>query len=217
MLLRAVQFAGCETKGHRHVIPAKRKTLGISKFVFYFFAFISVIVIASIINSLLHRRQRSAFMTFRIYLVLVAIYGVVLLATMLALPIRTLPMNEPQFSGDWSITPTSLRRVPHDLDETYEIDFRLANRSNAELSGPKGLIVYLLTEDGTRYNPIAAPSEPAFDVTVKPRKAITTTRTFIMPTNLNRVELVMARQGFRLGWFLIGRSEFDGRTIIMVQ
>jgi hypothetical protein len=191
--------------------------LGISKFVFYFFAFISVIIAASVINSLVRRRPRSAFMTFRIYLVLVAIYAVVLVATMLALPIRSLPMNEPQFLGDWSITPTSLRRVPHDLDETYELDFRLANRSDADLSGPKGLIVYLLTEDGTRYNPIAAPSEPRFDIPVKPRKAITTTRAFIMPTNLNRVELVIARQGFRLGWFLIGRTQFDGRTVILVQ
>jgi hypothetical protein len=191
--------------------------LGISKFVFYFFVFVSVITLASITNSLVNRRPRSAWMTLRIYLVLLAIYGVVLLATTLALPIRTLPMNEPQFSGDWSIAPTSLRRVPHDLDEDYEIDFRLFNRSTANVSGPKELIVYLLTEDGTRYNPVAAPSEPAFDVPVKPRKAITTTRKFIMPTNLNRVELVMARQGLRLGWFLIGRSDFDGRTVIMIQ
>jgi hypothetical protein len=191
--------------------------LGISRFVFYFFAFISVIIVASIINSLVHRRPRSAFMTFRIYLVLIAIYGIVLLATTLALPIRTLQINEAQFSGDWSITPTNLRRVPHDLDEDYEVDFRLTNRSDTDLSGPKGLIVYLLTEDGTRYNPVAMPGEPRFDVPLKPRKTITTTRRFVMPTNLNRVELVMAREGFRLGWFLIGRSEFDGRTVIVLQ
>jgi len=191
--------------------------LGISRFVFYFFAFISVIIVASIINSLVLRRPRSAFMTFRIYLVLVAIYGVVLLATMLALPIRTLPINEPQFSGDWSIMPTSVRREPHAPDENYEVDFRLANRSNVPLSAPKGLIVYVLTEDGTRYNPIAAPAEPRFDVAVPPWKAITTTRIFVMPTNLNRLELVIAREGFRLGWFLIGRTEFDGRTVIILQ
>ncbi len=128
--------------------------MGISGFVFYFFVFLSVIILASIVNSLVHRRPRSAFMTFRIYLVLVAIYGIVLFATMLSLPIRTLPMNEPQFAGDWSITPTNQRRVPHDLDEDYEVDFRLTNRSNAQLTGPKGLVVYLLTEDGTRYNPV---------------------------------------------------------------
>jgi hypothetical protein len=38
-----------------------------------------------------------------------------------------------------------------------------------------------------------------------------------MPTNLNRVELVIVREGFRLEWFLIGRTEFDGRTVIMLQ
>ncbi len=191
--------------------------MGISGFVLYFFAFLSVIIIASIVRSLTQRRPRSAFMTLRIYLVLVAIYGGVLLATTLSLPIRSLPMNEPQFLGDWSIAPTNMRRVPHDLDEDYEVDFRLANRSNAELSGPRSLAVYLLTEDGTRYNPIAMPAEPRFDVPVKPRKAITTTRRFVMPTNLNRVELVIVRQGLRLGWFLIGRTDFDGRTVIMLQ
>jgi len=196
---------------------AKRKTLGISRIVFYSFAFISVIALTSVMSSLISRKRRSAWTTFRIYLVLFALYGVVLLTTTLALPIRTLPMNEPQYSGDWSITPTSLRRVPHDLDEDYEIDFRLATRGNDTLRAPKGLIVYLLTEDGTRYNPIASPSQPPFDVPVMPRKAITTTRKFIMPTNLNRVELVIVREGLRLGWFLIGRSEFDGRTVIMLQ
>jgi hypothetical protein len=191
--------------------------LSISKVVFYLLAFLSVLVLASITNSLVNRRPRSAWMTLRIYLVLVAIYGAVLLTTRLALPIRTLPINEPQFSGDWSITPTNVRREPHDLDENYEVDFRIANRSKVPLSAPRGLIVYLLSEDGTRYNPTAAPSEPPFDVPVTSRKAITTTRIFTMPSNLNRVELVMVREGVTFGWFLIGRSEFDGRTVILLQ
>jgi len=191
--------------------------LGISKIILCFFGFISVIVLASITNSLIHRRPRSAWMTFRIYLVMVALYAAVLVATTLALPIRTLPINEPQFSGDWSITPTSVRRLPHDLDENYEVDFRLANRTKVPLSAPKGLFVYMLTEDGTRYNPIKPASEPPFDAPVTSQRAITTTRIFTLPSNLNRVELVMARQGLQLGWFLIGRSEFDGRTVIVLQ
>lgn len=188
--------------------------MNISIAVFYFYVFLSVIVLASIVNSLVNHRPRSAWMTLRIYLVLVAIYGCVLLTTTLSLPIRTVSINEPQFAGDWSITPTSVRREPHGLDEDYEIDFRLANRSNVPLSGPKGLIVYLLTENGTRYDPIPAPSEPRFDVPVTRARAITTTRTFLMPTNLNRVEMVIVRPGLRLSWLLIGRSEFDGRTVI---
>ena len=190
--------------------------MAVSKFVFYFFVCLSLIIIASITNSLVHRRPRSAFMTLRIYLVFVALYALALFGTMFAMPIRTLPMNEPQFSGDWSITPTNMRRVPHDLDEDYEVDFRLANRSNDTLSAPKGLIVYLLSEDGKRYDPVPAASEPRFDEPVKPRKAINTTRKFVLPTNLNRVELVITREGLRLGWFLIGRSEFDGRTVIQM-
>jgi hypothetical protein len=184
---------------------------------FYIFAILSIPILISIIRQFARRRRRSAWKTLRVYLVLVAIYAAVLVATLLATPIRALPPSEPQYLGDWSISVTSVRRFPHRVDETYELDFRLSNRGNKVLKGPKWLDVYLLRQDGARYDPYSDPSEPPFDTAISPGKSVTTTRKFILPTNLNRVELVMVRKGLRLGWFLIGRTPFDGHTVVVLQ
>jgi hypothetical protein len=156
-------------------------------------------------------------MTLRVYLIVVAIYAAFLLATTLALPIQVLAANEAQYSGDWSIAVASVRRTPHDLDEDYELDFRLINRGTRVIRGDSHLVVYLLTEDGTRYNPVSGPSTPPFDVEIKPGKSVTTTRKFVMPTNLNRLELVVTRAGFQWGWFIVGRHPLDGRTVVQLQ
>ena len=155
-------------------------------------------------------------MTVRFYLIIVAVYATVLLATTLALPIRTINTYEAQYSGDWSIGVASIRRNPHDPDEDYELDFRLSNHGSKIINGEKKLVVYLLSENGTRYDPTPQPSEPPFDTALKPGKSVTTTRRFILPTNQNRVELVIAYAGFRFGWFIIGRTPFDGRTVVML-
>ena len=156
-------------------------------------------------------------MTLRVYLVIVAIYAAFLTATTLALPIQVLTANEAQYNGDWSIAVASIRRVPHDVDEDYELDFRLSNRGAKIARGNSHLVVYLLTEDGTRVNPAPEPSTPPFDVEIKPGKSVITTRKFVMATNLNRLQLVVTRTGFRWDWFILGRHPLDGRTVVQIQ
>ena len=156
-------------------------------------------------------------MTLRVYLVIVVIYSAFLVATTLALPVQVLTANEAQFSGDWSIAVASVRRVPHGLDEDYELDFRLSNRGSKAIRGDSHVVVYLLNEDGTRYNPSPEPSTPPFDVEINPGKSVITMRRFVLPTNLNRLELVVTRSGFRLGWFMVGRQPLDGRTVVQIQ
>ena len=185
--------------------------------VFYALALLGLFTLASVINSLIGGRQRSAWRTLRVYLVIVAIYAAFLTATTLALPIEVLTAGEAQYSGDWSIAVASLRRTPHDLDEDYEVDFRLSNRGAKVIRGSSHLVVYLVSENGARYNPTPDPSTPPFDVEIKPGKAVTTTRKFVLPTNLNRVELVVTISGFRLGWFIVGRHPLDGRTVVQIQ
>ena len=185
---------------------------------FFIVAGLGVLVLASVINSLSSHRSRAAWRTLSFYLVVVAIYAAAVVGTMLALPLEYIPVNEAQFDGDWSIQVASLRRIPHDLDENYEIDFRLANRGSQPITGPKDLVAYLLTQDGTRYDVVSKlTTTPPFDVTVNPRRPVTVTRTFILPSNLNRIELVLEKTGFRLSWFVIGRSPLDGHTVIVLQ
>jgi len=190
----------------------------IFELVFYLLIFLSVLTIVAIIRAFSSgRHRRTGWALLRTWLVLAGFYAAILISTSLALSIRVLPVGEAQYSGDWSISVESLRRMPHDLDEDYFVDFQLYDKSNAALRGPNGLVVYLLDENGTRYNPAPSPESPGFDVLIQPWKKITTTRKFVLPTNLNRVEVVIVREGFRRDWFIIGRSPFDGHTVVQLQ
>ncbi len=191
--------------------------MSLSEIVFYIVVALGLLMVLSVIRSLKDGRGRSAWMTIRLFLILVGIYGAVLMATTLGLPLQTLPVGDTQYGGDWSISVVSMRRLPHDLDEDYEIDFRMGNRALKPIQGVKGLIAYLVSEDGTRYDAAPEPSTPPFDTIVNPGKWVTTTRKFVLPQNLNRVELVLTRTGPRLGMFLIGRYPFDGHTVIQLQ
>ena len=192
------------------------RRLTFSKIVFFTLVVLGLPILASVTRSLMRGKPDIAWKTLRVYLVPVAIYVTLLLAFTLATPVKVLATGDVQYLDDWSIGVASVRREPHDLDEDYEIDFRLGNRSDKPLQGEK-LAVYLLTEDGTRYNAAPEPSTPPFDVVVDPGKSVLTTRKFVLPTNQNRIELVEAREGFRLSWFLIGRSPFDSHTVIQLQ
>ena len=190
--------------------------MNIPLIVFSIFAFVCLILLVSILFSFARGRGSSALGATRILLVIVGLYGAVLLTTKLAMPVLVLAATDVQYSGDWSISAPSLRRVPHDQDEIYEIDFLLANHGTKPVSG-EHLVAYLLSEDGKRYNPDPQPSTPAFDTEIAPGKNLITTRRFVLPTNLNRVELVVAHEGFGLAWFLIGRTPFDGHTVMHLQ
>jgi hypothetical protein len=184
---------------------------------FGLFAVLFLLSLMSIGRSVVRGRWRSVRRGLLLLLSLVAVYGVFWTATTIALPLQIIPLNDPQFSGDWSISVTSVRRVPHDLDEDYELDFRMGNRGKSTLYGEKNLIVYLVTEDGTRYYPARHPSSPPFDAPVNPGRFVTTTRRFVMPTNLNRVQMVIKHEGFEWSWLVIGRSPFDGHTVVTIQ
>lgn len=184
---------------------------------FYFLVLFSIPILTSIVLAFARGRRRSAWMTLRVYLVVVAVYAAALIATTLAMPLRVLIVGDAQYAGDWSMAVVSVRHIPHDLDEDYEVDFRLLNRGKKAINGQKGLVVYLVSEDGTRYDAAPKPNGPPFDALVQPGRSVMTTRKFVLPTNLNRVELVIAHQGFRLGWFIIGRTPFDGHTVIQLQ
>jgi hypothetical protein len=187
----------------------------VSKIVFYILIGFGVLLIASMIRSLLEKRYRSALMTLRVYLVLVAIYTTVLVATTLALPLTTLPSTAVMVKGDWTIDATSLRRTPRGNQEDFEIDFRMTNRGKTPVRG-EDLTAYLLDGRGVRYDPAPQPSDPPFTVEIQPGRYLYTTRKFVLPAGKDRIELVLKENGFRWEWLMIGRYPFDGRTVIVL-
>jgi hypothetical protein len=189
----------------------------VSKIFFFIIVGFSFLLLASVTRSLLEKRVHSALMTLRVYLILLAFYLAILVATTMALPIQTLPSTAVLIKGDWTIDATSLRRTPHGNKEEYEIDFHMTNRGRKPVKG-EPLDAYLIDDHRTRFNPEPQPSDPPFTAEVKPGKYLYTTRKFVLPANEQRVVLVLKEIGFRWEWFMIGSYPFDGRTVIvMVQ
>jgi hypothetical protein len=181
---------------------------------FFLLVLLSVLVWAWV---LVRGGRRRTWPIVRAWLIGFALYAALLLATTLSLPIQVLTLKQPQYSGDWSITVTNVQRVPHETTEDFELEFRLANAGTKAIHAETHLTAYLLSDDGTRYDAAGEPSSPPFDAPLKPGQAILTKRLFVLPKNLNRVELVLAKEGFRIGWFVIGRTPFDGRTVVHLQ
>ena len=162
-------------------------------------------------------RKRTGWATLRVFLVCVVAYVAALEAYQaIAVPFQVFNVNESLYDGDWSIGVSSVRRVPHDLDEDYEIDLRLTSRGGKTVSGDPRLEVYLTQEDGTRYDGGPISGMPPITAPVAPGKFVITTYKFVLPTNLNRVRLVVAYRGFHLGKLIIGRTPFDGRTVTQI-
>jgi hypothetical protein len=188
----------------------------VSKIFFFIIVGFSVLLLASVTRSLLEKRVRSALMTLRVYLILLAIYITVVVASTLALPIHTLPYTAVLLKGDWTIDATSLRRTPRGKQEALEIDFRMTNRGKTPLTG-ENLEAWLLGDHGVRFNPAPRePSEPPFTAEIQPGKYLYTTRKFVIPAGQERVELVLKEIGFRWEWFMVGGYPFDGRTVIVL-
>jgi len=193
-----------------------KRTLGvISKILFAIIIAFSVLLLASVTRSLLEKRVRSALMTLRVYLILLAVYITALVGTTLALPIHTLPYTAVLIKGDWTIDATSLRRNPHGKQEDLELDFRMTNRGKTPVKG-ENLEAYLLGDHGVRFNPAPQPSDPPFTAEIKPGKYLYTTRKFTIPAGQERIELVLKEIGFRWQKLMIGGYPFDGRTVIVL-
>jgi hypothetical protein len=187
----------------------------IAKILFFTIVGFSVLLLASVTRSLIEKRVRSALMTLRVYLVLLAIYVTVLVGTTLTLPIHTLPYTAVLIKGDWTIDATSIRRTPHGKQENLELDFRMTNRGKTPVKG-ENLDAWLLGDHGVRFNPAPQPSDPPFTAEIKPGKYLYTTRKFTLPAGQERIELVLKEIGFRWEWFMIGGYPFDGRTVIVL-
>ncbi len=178
---------------------------------------LSVPILGGIILAFLSGRRRTAWATLRVWLVCVVIYAAALEGTSsIAVPYQVFNVNESMYDGDWSVGIAGVRRTPHDLDEIYEVDLKIGNRGKKPIHGDKRLVVWLERQDGTRYDGTFEPGNPPLDTEVAPGKFVITTMKFPLPTNLNGVRLNIGYRGFHLRWLIIGRTPFDGRTVIQL-
>lgn len=184
---------------------------------FYVVCLLAFLLLAAIVRLLLLGNRRGALRPLGALGVLIAVYGAAILATKLATPVAVYSVGSWQVSGDWYLIVDGWYPEPQGDQKGIAVNFKLISRADHDDVSEKGLVAYILDDDGVRYDAMPEPSTPPFDVVLKPGKTVITTRRFLLQGDPQKLEVVVAHHGFRRTWFVIGRTPFDGSSVVQLQ
>lgn len=185
-------------------------------FLFWFLCLLWAFMLSAVAREARRGRRHSALRMFGTVAALIVVYLTIVVGTRLATQILVLSVGDVQMSGDWQLMVEGWVPQPHDRYLAVEVNFRITNLGTKERR-EKGLVTYLLDDRGTRYDPVEELNVIPFDTPVQGGKKIRPKRVFHVPSNATRLDLVVAHPGIRVDWFVIGRTPFDGRTIVHLQ
>jgi hypothetical protein len=173
-------------------------------FIAVFFAML-VMLVASAVAALGGQRRRalgllSGLGTF------IATYLVVVVTTSLVSPERVLHLNEPQCFDDWCVSVDHVERAPEGASVAYTVTLRLFSRARGRAQRENGASVYVLDEEGRRYEPQEDSEEVPLNVLLGPGESVIAKRRFVVPAGAHAPGLVVAHGRFP-GMFIIGDNE----------
>lgn len=185
-------------------------------FLFWFLCLVWVFMLSAVAREFRRGRRSNALKMLATVAILIVVYLTVIVATRLGTQLLVLSVGDVQMSGDWQLVVEGWAPQPQARYLGVEVNFRITN-PGAKERRETGLIAYLLDDRGTRYDPLPELNLIPFDTPVQPGRRIRPRRVFHVPSNSTRLDLVVAHPGFRMDWFVIGRTPFDGRTIVHLQ
>jgi len=134
--------------------------------------------------------------------------AVVILVSLLVQPSQY-QLHEPRCFDDWCITVNGALRHPSPpfQGSNLLVSMRLTNRARGTAMGEKGTVVYLVDEQGDRFDPLHDPTAFPFEERLPPGGSVTTFRHFNVPDDGRRVGLVYRHEGgFPIEWLVIGEG-----------
>lgn len=176
----------------------------------------SLITLVSVVIAAAAGKRHRALVLLRAWGIFIILYLGTSVAVRLTLPTRVLAIGDPQCSDDWCITVADVRRAAQSSAMAYDVDLLLTSRARRVAQREKGLIVYLTDTQGRRYNPIPDLSAIPLDVLLQAGESAMTIRKFQLPENSGPPNFVVGREGFGIGWLIIGRSPFT-RTVVRID
>jgi len=174
-------------------------------FIALFFTVVVLLVVAAV-SALRGRRVRAITILSRLG-ILIGVYFVILILVSLLSPRRVLNVGENQCWDDWCIAVTDVRRAPADTVVSYVLTLRISSRARRRAQRERGVVVYLLDDRDRRYEPVVDTAAVPFDIMLQPQEAVTSTRTFEIPTDANNLVLVVAHAWRFPGCCIIGDSQ----------
>lgn len=165
-------------------------------------------------------RRPAALRLARLIGIGVVLYGVALVTVSVVSAPRQLTPGQDRCYDDWCIAVVEAEAHPAIEGGNYAVTFRLANRAGRVAQREQGLAVYLLDQTGQRFEPLAAGTEPPFDVRLQPGETLNTTRWFGLPEDVGPLRLAIVHEGWAAGpgFFIIGddASWLHQPTIVML-
>jgi len=172
----------------------------------------SIITLLSVVIAAMSGKWRRVSAVLRAWGIVMALYLGTAVGVRLMLPVRVLAVGDPQCSDDWCITVADAHRA----GAGYALELRLTSRALRVAQREKGLVVYLMDAQGRRYDPTPDASAVPLDTLLQAGESVITTRKFGVPENPRGLDFVVTREGFGMGWLIIGRSPFV-RTVVRID
>jgi hypothetical protein len=125
-------------------------------------------------------------------LVSTAVVGLYIAATIVAArlaPQRVIDIGSSYCMDIWCIGVERVRAVPRGQDVLYKVDVRIFSDGNSVRTSARGANVYLLDEQGRRYELMNDPSVPPVDTPLDPRQSVETTLTFAVAPDARQLFL----------------------------
>jgi hypothetical protein len=131
----------------------------------------------------------------RAWLIGVAGYALVLLAVSWFTPTRYTDAGVPQCSDDWCLTLAGVITRDTRGEREYELQLDLSNRGLGRAQRERFVTVYLMGEDGRRYDAVADPKAVPFDTLVRAGQTIRAVRRVMAPLSARIAGMIVAREG----------------------
>jgi len=185
-------------------------------FIATFFAAV-IMLVAMAVAGVRGRRQR-ALRILGALVVFIAAYLVVVVVVSLASPARVFQLREAQCSDDWCISVDYVQQTVAGAEVSYTTTLRLFSRARRRAQRENGVSVYLLDDQGRRYEPIADSQAVPLNVLLNPGQSIIVARRFALPADAHDPALVVAHGRFP-GMFIIGDDEslFHKPSVVRFQ
>lgn len=148
----------------------------------------------------------------------IAVYLAVVILVSLFVPPRPYQLHELRCFDDWCITINGALRHPSPTfpGSNIMVSLRLTNRARGTAMGEKGTVVYLVDEDGHRYDPLHDPAAFPFEEKLQAGQSVTTFRYFDVPDDGRRLGVVYTHEGgFPIGWLIVGEGGWFQRPLVV--
>lgn len=116
-------------------------------------------------------------------------------------------VGDRQCFDDWCFTVSAVARRADGARDVVRVDLTLTNLARGTAMGERGTVVYVVDDEGHRYDPLPDPTERAFAERVPPGQSVATTRHFAVPHGARTLGLIYTHEGgFPIGWLVIGET-----------